>query len=228
MCGNPFKSIKKFVDDLTGHSAREEADRLMNEEARAATAAAEQAAAEREENIRLGRSTIDDLFSQFDDSFFSGYVTDFENNYFPRLDDDFSKAKGDITAELARKGMLGSTAGSNLMRDQVRAYEDARRDISGRAVSGADDLRAQIEAQRDSLYNLNTSVADPTQVSNAANLRAQTFLAPPTYSSLGEVFQSAVQPAVAAVQARNNRVDPNFNVGRYKSPIGDNTSRIVR
>lgn len=142
----------------------------------------------RQGDIGLGKIGIDKQFSKFDPKYYDKYKADYQGYYTPDLADQYANAQGDLTANLADRGMLDSTVGIHKYADLSKENADARANIANEANDAAKKLRGTVENAKSNLYNLNQASADPQAVNAQAVGQATALVAPPTYSPLGKVF----------------------------------------
>lgn len=146
--------------------------------------------AERQERIAGGRYWIDQHFSRFDPEYYAGRESDYIGYYDPILEDQRVEANKRLTLDLARRGLLMSSAGVNQLQ-KLKEYTDSQRNaISAQAADAAGDLRDRVEANRASLLAQNATGADPAGVASGALNSALALDRPQTFSPLGDVFSN--------------------------------------
>lgn len=178
----------------------------------------------RQARIRQGRDSIDTAFKQYDDPFFDGYKNQYTEYYNPQIDQQYKEAVDQLTARLAGQGMLESTAGAAQFGKLSESLARNRTDVQNRALDASNNLRSKIEANRSDLYALNQSSADPDSVNARALASAQTYIQPPAFSPLGQVFADALNPAIAFGSSAINSVGPTTNRGTGVTVAGVNNS----
>lgn len=186
----------------------------------------------RQLRIREGQTGIDDAFSQFDDDYFAQYADDYTGNYFPQLEDQFADSQAKLIASLARRRMLESTSGANVLADLSEENNKRRTQIADEAESAKQDFRGNVERAKSDLYALNSASADPDAIGNRAVAEATSLVQKPTFTPLGDVFASIVQPFAAFSNADRNSVNPSLpwnRAGRSYLPTSSaGTGRITR
>jgi curved DNA-binding protein CbpA len=175
--------------------------------------------AARQAKIEQGKSSIDAAFQQFGDPYFQQYQEQYGGFYNPQLEDQYTDARGTMTADLARRGMLESTAGAAKLADLFGTYNDQRTSIASRGANAANDLRRQVDQSKSSLYSLNEASADPDRINNEALASAKTLMAPPQFDPMTNVFAAALQPVGNFVQARQEAPGARYQ-SPYKTPTG--------
>lgn len=162
-------------------------------------AEARQQEQERQDRIRAGQGQIDAAFAQYDEPFYSTASQNYLDYYNPQLDDQYDKARRDVAFGLARSGLSESTAAADKYAELDKAKGTAAQQIAGGASDYAQGLRNKVESSKSSLYDLNTSAADPTAISSRLSAATQDLSAPTTFSPLGEVFASFLNQGANAL-----------------------------
>lgn len=179
---------------------------------------------ERQHDIDLGRIGIDKSFAKFDDPYYDQYKADYTGYYYPQLDRQYGKAVDKMTAALAGRGMLESTAGASQFADLGRENAEARTNIANEAQDAANKLRGTVENEKSNLYSLNQASADPQAVNAQAVGQATALVAPPQYSPLGQVFANALGSLGNFVSAKQNTPTKSY-VSPY--PTGYGSGKVV-
>lgn len=165
---------------------------------------------ERQYAVDLGKVGIDKNFKKFDKDYYKDYRKDYRAYYRPQVKDQFNESTGKLTASLADRGMLESSVGNSAQAKLYKDYTQANTNIANEAVDASNKLRSQVQDQKSNLYSLNEASADPMGV-NAQAIGASTALvAPPTYSPLGQLFSSALQPFLNYQQTASNSPTRNY------------------
>ena len=158
--------------------------------------------------MTAGAGKIGDAFSQFDDNYFNGYKTSYENALDPTLDDQYGIAKDKMTAMLAGNGQLGGSAGNNSMAQLQKSYDDSRTDIANQASDASNNLRSQVQGTENQLYATNAAAADPSLMGQQAQAAAGTIVAPQAAPTLGDVFGGAINSVATATKANQTSMNP--------------------
>lgn len=185
-----------------GNSAASEADNTAQELLNRETV--------RQNNVQLGKTNIDNAFSQFSDPYFASYKDAYSANYTPQVDEQYKTAVAKTIAALAGRGMDRSSVGAAKQGELADKYIQAKQTVASDADTAANQLRAQVEGAKSNLYQVNTASADPAAANTMALGQAKTLVAPPTYSPIGEIFASFVEPIASYNQSRNNTATKNY------------------
>lgn len=197
------------------------------EDARKAREQAEAQAAEREARILEGQSAIESAFAQFDQPYFDQYSRSIVDYQRPQIQDQFNDVSGKLTAALAGRGMLESTAGANQLSRLGGAFADESARIENEAANAAQQLRGNVENQRSDLFTLNLASADPQAVSASAIGNATALAAPAPTTAVGRVFDGFLQP-VQAYRSAYNYAAPAPRGSSAPVASGGGSGRVVR
>jgi len=200
-------------------------------EAREARAATERAERKRQRAIKLGQRRIEESFEQFNPAFFDTFRQANVNNFVPQLDDQFAQAQDQLTAALAGRGLLDSSVGASRLSDLTGRFNDERTAIDNRALDASQNFRSQIERQKTDLFSLNQASADPQGIAARARGESTALVAPQSFSPLGQVFASALQPLSAFVSADRNAVAPKLPFNQtpqlFTSPTASGSGQVI-
>ena len=129
----------------------------------------------------------------FNEDFFKKRSQAALDYYNPQLEDQFSKAKEQMTYALAKAGLLRSSAANTGIADLQGQYTQQKADVSRQAQQAEQALRAEVEGQRQSLL-AQASAAESPSLSSDSALTAQRNImgSAPSFSVLGELFKPAV------------------------------------
>lgn len=178
----------------------------------------------RQRDVKIGQIGIDRNFEKFNDQYYDGYKTDYNSHYMPQIDDQYSQAVDKMTAQLANRGVLESSAGAGGFAELGKQNAQARIDVANEGLDAANKLRGQVAQSKSNLYNLNEASANPQAVNAQAVGQATSIVAPPQYSPLGQIFATTLSNF--APFARN--VNSNQKYSSYTSPFGAGSSSVVK
>lgn len=186
-----------------------------------ATKAANRAEQERQARLAQGQSSIEAAFEPFDDDYYADYAQKFQNYYEPQLDRQKVHADAKLKAGLASRGIGQSSMASNAIGELFREYATNKTALADDAQSAANNLRTEVSGNRSDLIALNAATEDPNLAATEAQARATTLVAPPKFSSLGDVFASFLEPFKSYKTAYNNRSGTPYqsSTGQY-APSG--------
>lgn len=162
---------------------------------------------QRQGNIRGGISAVDNAFSQFNDDFFNQGASSYSGYYLPQIDEARKNTIAKVTANLAEKGMLESTAGANKISQVEKRAADERARIGDEAANFAQTIRSSVDQNKNKLYDVARTAADPNAVATQATGQATTLAQMPggfTKQSIGGVFDDFLTPIATAMNAANN------------------------
>lgn len=197
-------------------------------------AIARQQEEERQARIREGKTSIDNTFNDiFTDDYFSGLSNAYTDYYYPQIDDQYSDAIENVKFALARQGLDQSTAGAERLGKLQERYDQQRTAITDRAQQSSADARANVERERTSLYDLNSSAADPSLIASRASAQAGSLQAPQVFSPLANVFADLINQGAGLVSVQNqtaNPADRSFNqpVFDFSFGSGSGSGQVVR
>lgn len=156
---------------------------------------------ERQGRIRQGQSIIDKAFSQYGQPYFDKFRNEYVAAPLHDIEEQHSQARDKLTAALAGRGVLGSTISANAMADLEGKRIGARGRVSDEASDAATAFRGRIESAKGSLYDLNTSAADPNMIASRAQGELTTLVPPKQTSSMAGLFNDVLAPFVNYVRA---------------------------
>lgn len=209
-----------------------------------AKAGADAAEAERQARIRSGMGEIDTAFGQFDDNWYNGLMTSYTDQYNPTIDKEAAKAKDTLTAALAGRGILESSVGAAKLAEAEEKRIAARTQIGNDALTYADSVKGKVASQKNNLYDVNNSSADPlavkasaigdaTSLAQSAGTQFQSpgqggdFAVSTPLTSIPGIFNDLATPFIAGLQANSNKARPG-NTGIKASGLSSGgSSRIV-
>lgn len=177
----------------------------------------------RQANIRGGTSAIDQAFAQFDDPFFQGAQDKYTSYYLPQIDEQAGTTRNKLVAQLFNRGLLESSEGANALSDLENKRLNERARIGNEAADFAGGIRQAVNSQKNSLYDVARSAADPSAVAARATGEATTLAQMPggymqKGGNLGDVFAGALEPFAYAAQAKMNQRGASYN------PLGSGSS----
>lgn len=167
----------------------------------------------------------------FNDDFFSGLSQSFIDYARPQLDDQFGKAREQLTFALARNGTLDSSMRGEQNADLQREYDTNLQDITDKGRQYATDARTNVERARADLIGMLQATGDAAGATNAALSRASILSQPPAYSPLGQLFTDVTSGL--ATQAAFERAEalggyPRGSVARYNTGLFSPRSGAVK
>lgn len=177
-------------------------------------AIARQQEEERQAKIKTGIADVNQTFGAFDDKFYKQRAQDYTNFAMPQLYQQLGEANRQGTYALANRGLqVGSAAnqfGSNLNREAATQKQG----IVDAGLGQAQQLRQNVEGQRNQVVAQLQASADPTTAAQQALAAASSFSMPSAFQPLGQLFQGITQLYA------NNQTANAMNSKNYQSQYG--------
>jgi hypothetical protein len=197
----------------------------------AAAAAASQAAIQQQQattnaNITQGQNNIDNAFSQFDNDYYNGITTAYENAENPQLTDQYNIANDQLNAALTGNGMGESSVGDNSRAQLEKTYATNQAQIADQGVNAANTLRTQVNNTEDQLSSMNATAANPSLAASEATADSTALVAPQAYPTLSNVFGSVLSPIASATKAYNGSVANLTPYPTQTTPTSGNGSAV--
>ncbi len=157
-------------------------------------AVAEQRERERQQRLQHGRNRIAAIFrGGIEDDFYDGYENTILDYYNPEIDRQYGEAREQNLFDLARRGLLRSTAAAERSADTLRERNEAREKVASDASNAVGNLKSDVNAAERSAYNILTATEDPTAAANNALTEVNAIQTRgPELSPLGDIFSSVV------------------------------------
>lgn len=188
--------------------------------ARRQAEAAAAAEAERQGRIRQGTNAINSTFGQFNDDFYRGIRSAYQDYAMPQLDDQFNDAREQLTFALTRAGTLNSSVRAEENARMQREYDITRQNILDQALNYENQARSKVEDARGELVRTLQGTADAAGAAQSARARAGALAQAPAFSPLEQLFTDftagiARQAALERAEAFGSPVRPRFNTGLF-------------
>jgi hypothetical protein len=157
---------------------------------------------ERKARLEQGKGAIDKLFSPeygFNENFYNKYKNAALAYGLPQLSEQYEKARENTTYDLARAGLLRSTAAGEAVANIER--QNAVNEASLRAKADIDtaNLRSSVGSQQQQALNQLYATEDPeVAATTAINMVNNAQLAQPNLTPLGDLFKPLVIGATGA------------------------------
>lgn len=171
---------------------------------------------QRQARLTSGKQAVDDIFAGggFDDAFYNKYKDAKLGYDLPQLEDQYNKRKEQTTYDLARAGLLRSTAAGQAQADLELQKSMNEAGIRAGADQGVADLRKSIANEQSAALSQLYATEDPNVAANTAIQSVQQGqLSTPALSPLGELFKPLV---IGGAGALGSIVD-NYNMAKYLS-----------
>jgi hypothetical protein len=160
----------------------------------------------KQQAIAEGTASIDDIFSQFDDTFYDQQRQNYLDYAMPQLEDQRVDAARDLTYALARQGQLGSSARATQEGDLQQLFDLQSQNVVDTALDKANAARRGVEGARSDLVSLLNTTGDADAAAQGALARSASLTQQEAYSPLADAFTSftsALGTADAAARARS-------------------------
>lgn len=144
--------------------------------------------AERQRKLRQGTAKINEVFSQFDDDFFSNRRQAYIDYATPQLEQQYGDAQKQLTFALARAGLLDSSARGQKAGELQQLFDTNRQGIADEALGYENQARNAIEDARANLISMLNATGDVQGAVNLATQRASALAQPQPYSPLAQAF----------------------------------------
>jgi hypothetical protein len=200
---HPLKALDRaFGTDLSGEGAAASAANNAKTAADAAQAQKDAEAA-REASVAQGKQSIDTAFAPFNDDYFKKYQTAQVNAGEPQIADQYNVAADKLNAQLTERGVQNSSIAGGYYNTLDKTRGTAEGALANSAADAANALRNSIQTQKNSLYSLNSTGADPATIATQAIGSATTLAPPQNYTALGDLFSGVLSPLTKAATAYN-------------------------
>lgn len=172
--------------------------------------------AQRQAAIRSGTTQIDNTFnSQFTDDFYKNRQQSYLDYANPQLEDQYAKARQDLTFSLARSGNLDSSTRSAKDAELTQKYNLNKQGIADQGLAYGNQARGSVEDARASLIASLNASGDASGAASQAIARSQALSAAPAYSPLGQLFSDFT--STLGTQAAQEKAAA-MSGGKYTSP----------
>jgi hypothetical protein len=155
---------------------------------------------QRSNAIKQDTSAIDSAFQPFDQSYFDNFTNAYEQNQLPQLAQQYSRAGGQLQANLAGADQDEGSTGARQTADLAQTYGTAQGNIANSAADATNQLKANVDNAKTGLYGLAQSAIDPLIMGEQAQASVGALVAPSAYPTLGNVFSDVLSPAASGVK----------------------------
>nr|KAK0390243.1 hypothetical protein QR680_019392 [Steinernema hermaphroditum] len=121
------------------------------------------------------------------------YLTAYNDYYMPQLQNQYSEANKNLTYDLARTGLLRSSAAADTQSDLARQNAENTAMVKSQGDQGVAALKSKINSAKQNAINQLYSTENPEVAANQALSSIRTIQSEqPSYSPLGDIFKTAV------------------------------------
>lgn len=222
MCFGQHQAQKSQAAAVAEQNAMLEKQR---QEAAAQLAQQQAVEAARQGKIAANASSIDQAFSQFDDSYFNKASDNVRNYYTPQLETQYSGAQRKVALDLADHGLSDSSVAARKAGELKSLYDTKLQDIQSKASDAATAAKNDVSSRKSNLKSLAEAGQSLDNFSNVLSPQIASVQLPTSYDTLGQVFGSLTGD-VNSLQ--KNGVLPAYQtVGNNVSGTNTNSSRII-
>ena len=194
--------------------------------AEAESARVREAENRRQANIAEGNNAINDVFSQFNNDFYTNRAKSYTDYATPQLDQQYKSTMQNLVRSLARGGNLNSSVRGTAMSDVQSQYDKGMLSIQDQANQYSNQARNAIESARGNLVSQNAQLADPGTIRSLASSQAQGFSSPQSYTPL-QTLISALTKGTGDTQNAYAKKDKPLGVDLFNSAPATETGTVV-
>ncbi len=176
---------------------------------------------ERQDRIKTGMSSINDAFAGYDDNFYNQRAQAYQNFALPELSQQYQQNRNQLVFNLANRGLLRSSAADKQWNTLGRTMAQGRQGIVDAGIAQSQQLRRDVENQKDSLIGNLYQSADPAQAAEAATRTAASFAAPSTFAPLGNAFGNIAQQYYLSQLINKNQPNTFVQAPSYSTPAAN-------
>ena len=148
---------------------------------------------ERQARIRVGNSSINDTFGQFDDDFYKGRSDAYTTYAQPQITQQYEDAFEKLRKTLASSNLSQSSMAARRRGRLEQELGDMTRKMNLTGQEYANKARSDIESARSGLQSQNMNMADPSLASANALNRAQQLNEVPVFDPITNLFASVTE-----------------------------------
>lgn len=147
------------------------------------------------DNLTQGAANINNVFASYDDNYYKGIAQKYLDYYLPQVDDQYKKSNETLLYNLARNGILDSSAKTDAYAEADRIYGEQKQDITSKANALSSDAKKYISDQKTALVNQLNLTGGETSLASGFLGKTPTAIsvtAPtaPNFSPLGDLFNN--------------------------------------
>lgn len=187
MCFGQHQAQKQQAAAVADQNAMLEQQR---KDAAAQLAQAQAVEAARQGKIASNSSSIDQAFSQFDDSYFNKAGDNVRAYYTPQLSTQFAEAQRKTALDLAQKGQSDSSIAAREAKNLQTTYDAQLQSIEGKAQDAATAAKTDVANRKSNLKSVAMAGQSLDNFGDVLSPQIQAVHLPTTYDTLGNVFSS--------------------------------------
>jgi hypothetical protein len=177
----------------------------------------------RQGRLDQGTQQINDIFSpdKFNDDYYNNYAAAMKTNDMSQLNDQYALAQKKATYDLARAGLLRSSAAADVTSRLAKQNDLADAQINAQVDAAKGSMRNNIISQKNQAIQQLYATEDPTVAANTATSSANASqLQTAGLTPLGQLFTPIAIGGIGALQGYQNTTQ--FNQG-LQTPTGRQT-----
>lgn len=148
---------------------------------------------QRQAQVKAAVGNINQTFSGFDDKFYNQRAQAYQQFALPQLGDQFRQTQGQLVYKLANQGLLNSSAARTLQNSLTKETQMQQRGLAAQGIGQANQLRQNVENQRNLLISEAQSATDPSSIATSALSNAASLQAPSTFAPVTNLLQNWTQ-----------------------------------
>lgn len=157
--------------------------------------------------IAAGTADINQRFAGFDQPFYDKRAQAYYNYALPQLGQQYTGLKNSLGQGLAERGLRNSGSAQTQYSNLQREMDTQRQGLADAGLAQSQQLKREVEGQRDTLLGQLYSTANPTMAGLSATRTAAGFASPSVYAPLGNMFSNLMNQYYAR-QLLNNYKPP--------------------
>ena len=160
---------------------------------------AKKAEKKRQGRIAQGMNWINQTFGKYTDDFFNTRMQDYLSWANPQVEDQYGKAKEELTYALARQyGTTQTSTAAEKQAELAKAYGLAKTAQVEQGQAVANQARGNVEDARTNLVAQLNATADPDAAASAAIRQSELLNKTDPYTPLGELFANVTEGLAAS------------------------------
>ena len=148
-----------------------------------------------------GTKTVNDQFAGFTPDFYQQAAKDYTQYATPQVYQQYQQTGNTLTGNLARNGLLNSSAGVNLRGGLNQQLNTNLSNVANTAQEQANSLQTNVATQRNQLLSQVEAGAQPAQIASEAQGATASLRAPTPLPPVGNMFSDWSNTYLANMEA---------------------------